>query len=93
MSRTFVRVELEHATAEPAFCTAMSERGFVRTVKSRATHKQLRMPPGMFLIERTSAREALELTRDAARNSNTRVRIFCVPVEGKVRFSNLLPAG
>lgn len=67
----------------------MSELGFVQTVKGRMKRKNLRLPSGMYLIERTSALEALELTRQAARQANVRARIFCVPVGGAVRFGNL----
>lgn len=89
MARTFVRVELEHATAEPAFSLAMGERGFVRTVTGKLKRAPLRLPDGMYLIERTGPVEALELTRDAAKESNVRARIFCLPVDGDVRFANL----
>jgi hypothetical protein len=89
MARTFVRVELEFAHAEALFSSAMGELGFVRTVKGRTTRENLRLPSGMYLIERTSAVEALELTRQAARQAKVRARIFCVPVGGAVRFGNL----
>jgi hypothetical protein len=89
MARTVVRVELEFAQAEVLFSNAMIELGFVRTVKGRTTRENLRLPSGMYLIERTSAREALELTRQAARQAKVRARIFCVPVGGAVRFGNL----
>ena len=92
MARTFVRVELEHAHAEGPFSTAMSELGFMRTVKGRRTRKALRLPSGMYLIDRTSPVQALELTRQAARQINVRARIFCVPVGGDVRFANLRSA-
>jgi hypothetical protein len=91
MARTFVRVELEFADAENRFLMAMDERGFHRTVKGRASGKRLRLPSGMYVIERTNPVEALELTRQAARQSNVRARIFCVPVGGDVRFGNLQP--
>ena len=78
MARTVVSVELEFADAEAPFTNAMSELGFVQSVKGRMTHKNLRLPSGMYLIERTSSSEALELTRQAARQANVRARIFCV---------------
>lgn len=90
MARTFVRVELEFPNAEIPFSTAMDELGFVRTVKGRISRKRLRLPSGMYLIERTSPVEALELTRQAARQANVRARIFCMPVGGAIRFGNLL---
>jgi hypothetical protein len=92
MARTFVRVEIEHARAEGAFSTAMGALGFVRTVVGRKHRKPLRLPSGMYLIERTSPVEALELTRQAAREVNVRVRIFCVPAGGDIRFGNLKAA-
>lgn len=91
MARTFVRVELEHAHAERSFSNAMGELGFLRTVKGRKTRKTLRLPSGMYVIRRTSPLEALELVRQAARESNVRARIFCVPVDGNIRFWNLRP--
>jgi hypothetical protein len=89
MARTFVRVELEFPDAEIPFSAAMGELGFVRTVTGRITRKKLRLPTGMYLIERTGPVEALELTRQAARQANVRVRIFCVPASGAIRFGNL----
>ena len=89
MSRTFVRVELEHVGAEPAFSMAMAELGFVQSVRGKKTSKQLRLPSGLYLIERTGPVEALELTRRAARASRVRARIFCVPASGHVRFGGL----
>jgi hypothetical protein len=89
MARTFVRVELEHSDAERSFSTAMGQLGFVRTVKGRKTLKMLNLPSGMYVIERTSPIEALELTRQAARASKTRVRVLCAPVGGDIRFCNL----
>jgi hypothetical protein len=89
MARTFVRVELEFADAEIPFSTAMAELGFVQTVTGRISRKRLRLPSGMYLIERTSPAQALELTRQAARLANVRARIFCVPVSGDIRFGNL----
>ena len=69
----------------------MAELGFVSTLTSRRTRRRLRLPSGMYLIERTSTVEALELTRQAARETNVRARIFCLPVDGNIRFSNLQP--
>jgi hypothetical protein len=89
MARTFVRVELEFADAEIPFSAAMAELGFVQTVTGRISRKRLLLPSGMYLIERTSPAEALELTRQAARLANVRARIFCVPVSGDIRFGNL----
>ena len=84
-----MRVELEHAHAERSFSMAMGELGFLRTVTGRKTRKTLRLPSGMYVIRRTGPAEALELVRRAARDSNVRARIFCVPVDGNIRFSNL----
>ena len=92
MVRTFVGVELEHTAAERSFSTTMGELGFARTVKGRKTRKALRLPSGMYVIERIGPREALELARQAARESNVRVRVFCLPVEGDIRFCNLQAA-
>ena len=89
MARTIVRFELEHSDAERAFSVAMGQLGFVRTVKGRKTRKMLSLPSGLYMIERTSPVEALELTRQAARESKTRVRAFCASVDGDVRFCNL----
>lgn len=91
MARTFVRVELEHSRAEHSFSIAMAELGFVSTVKGRKTRKTLRLPTGMYLINRTGPAEALELTRQAVRETKVRARIFCVPADGDIRFSNLQP--
>ena len=89
MIRTFVRVELEFPHAEIPFSTAMDELGFVRTIKARISGKKLRLPSGMYLIERTGPVEALELTRQAARQANVRARIFCMPASGAIRFGSL----
>jgi hypothetical protein len=67
----------------------MNELGFIRTIKGRRTGKALRLPDGMYLIERASARRALGLTRQAARAADVEARIFCVPVGDPVRFGNL----
>lgn len=90
MMRTFVRVELEFPHAEVPFSTAMDELGFVRTVTGRIRRKKLRLPSGMYLIENTGPVEALELTRQAARQAKVRARIFCMPASGAIRFGNLL---
>jgi hypothetical protein len=71
------------------FLNAMGERSFVRTVKGRMTHQALRLPNGMYLIERKTAVEALALARDAARAANVEARIFCVSAGNGVRFGNL----
>ena len=89
MARTIVRVELEHSDAERSFSAAMGQLGFVRPIKGRKLRKTLRLPSGLYMIERTSPVEALELTRQAARESKTRVRAFCAPVDGDIRFCNL----
>jgi len=67
----------------------MGERGFVQTVKGRTTRKALRLPNGMYLIERKTAVQALGLTRQAARAANVEARIFCVAAGNGVRFGNL----
>jgi hypothetical protein len=89
MTRTFVRVELEFPHTEIPFSAAMDGLGFVRTIKARISHKNLRLPSGMYLIERTGPVEALELTRQAARQTNVRARIFCMPAGGAIRFGSL----
>jgi len=89
MARTFVGVQLENAEAEQAFSLAMGVRGFIRTVTSKLKRRALRLPAGMYLIDRAGPVEALELTRDAARETNVRARIFCLPVDGDIRFANL----
>ena len=92
MERTFVRVELEHAHAEAPFAAAMGQLGFTQTVTGRMTRKPLHLPSGMYLLERADPVKALELTRQAARQTNVRVRIFCVPAGGDIRFANLQAA-
>jgi hypothetical protein len=67
----------------------MDELGFVRTIKGRKTGRALRLPDGMYLIERANARQALGLTRQAARAAEVEARIFCVPAGDPVRFGNL----
>jgi hypothetical protein len=91
MARTFVRVELEHTEAETPFSVAMDGLGFVRTVLGRKNRRQLRLPSGMYLLERASPVQALALARQAAREANVRARIFCVPGDGEIRFGNLQP--
>jgi len=94
MARTFVRVELVERTGEldQRFSIAMGERGFVGTVKGRTTHQALRLPDGMYLIERKTAAQALELAREASRAANVEARIFCVSAGNGVRFGNLAVA-
>lgn len=92
MARTFVHVELEHEDARRAFSDAMAEVGFVQTVLGRKDRQPLRVPTGMYLIERTGPTEALALTREAGRKANVRLRIFCVPAGADVRFGNLQAA-
>jgi hypothetical protein len=75
------------------FAAAMGERGFVRTVKGRTTHQALRLPDGMYLIERKTAVQALGLAREASRAANVEARIFCIAAgAGGVRFGNLAVA-
>jgi limonene-1,2-epoxide hydrolase len=95
MVRTFTRVELVEHTHEldQRFAAAMGERGFVRTVKGRTTHQALRLPDGMYLIERKTAAQALGLAREASRAANVEARIFCIAAgAGTVRFGNLAVA-
>jgi len=91
MARTFVRVELVERNPEldERFSVAMTERGFVRTIKGRTTHQALRLPDGMYLVERKTAAEALALAREASREANVEARIFCVAAGNGVRFGNL----
>lgn len=91
-ARTFVKVELidEHGDAETPFLSAMAELGFRQTITGRKTRKALRLPRGMYFIERTLPVKALGLTRKAARKANVEARIFCVPAGGNVSFRNLL---
>lgn len=89
--RTFVLVELEHAEADQSFATAMRGLGFTRTVTGKPSRRSLRLPGNTYLIERTGAVEALELAREAARKSQVRARIFCVPAQGDLRFGGLQP--
>ena len=71
------------------FSTAMDELGFMRTIKGRKTGKALRLPYGLFLIERANAKQALGLTRQAARTAEVEARIFCMPAGDPVCFGNL----
>ena len=91
MARTFVRVELvvRDGQSNNRFSTAMDELGFVRTIKGRKRGRPLRLPDGMYLIERANAVRALGLTRQAARAAEVEARIFCVPAGDPVRFGNL----
>jgi hypothetical protein len=91
MKRTFVLVELVVQDDQPStrFSTAMDELGFVRIIKGRKTGKALRLPEGMYLIERANAEQALGLTRQAARAADVEARIFCVPAGEPVRFGHL----
>jgi hypothetical protein len=95
MARTFVRVEIVGRNHEAdaqllgRLATAMGDLGFVRTIKGRTTHQTLLLPDGMYLVERKTAAEALELAREAARAANVEARIFCVAAGNGVRFGNL----
>ena len=91
MARTFARVELVDRTPEldARFSAAMTDRGFVRTIKGRTTHQALSLPDGMYLVARKTAVEALELAREASREANVEARIFCVAAGNGVRFGNL----
>ena len=92
MARTFIHVELVQGDedASAPFWTAMQEAGFARTVKGRRSHRTLRLPSGMYVIDDITPVEALELTRGAARTAKVEARIFCLPVVGDVRFGNLM---
>lgn len=70
----------------------MAERGFVATVKGRATHQAFRLPDGLYLIERKTAVQALALAREASQAANVETRIFCVAAGNGVRFGNLAVA-
>jgi hypothetical protein len=90
-ARTFVRVELVEANGDGTspFADAMTELGFRRTIKGSKTRVTLRLPSGMYFIEKTEPVAALDLTRQAARKANVEARIFCVPAGGDVRFGHL----
>jgi hypothetical protein len=92
MARTFVRVELVTSDVASAggFDAAMAKAGFSRTVKGRRSHRALRLPEGMYVIAQITPVEALELTRDVARDTKVEARIFCLPVTGGVKFGNLM---
>ena len=90
--RTFVHVELEFEDTRPAFSREMADLGFVQTVLGRKDKQPLRVPSGMYLIEGAAPTDALALTREAGRRANVRLRIFCVPAGGDVRFGNLQQA-
>ena len=91
MGRTFVCVELvgSEPAREQAFSAAMAELGFTHSVLGRKTHKPLRLPTGMYLIENKTPEQALAQAREAAGSVNVEARTFCVPVGGDVRFGNL----
>ena len=91
MARTFVSVELRDRSAITRFATAMDELGFLQSVKGRKKGQPLRLPSGMFLLERATPERALELTRQALRSANAQARIFCVPSSDDVRFGHLRP--
>ena len=68
---------------------AMRKRGFRRTVRGQPSRRTLRLPEGMFVIDRVTPAEALKLTRSALADLRVEARIFCVPGGGDVRFGNL----
>lgn len=91
MARTFVSVELRNRRAITRFATAMDQLGFLQTVRGAKKGKALRLPKGMFLLERASPTEALELARQAVRTANVQAHIFCIPATANVKFANLSP--
>ena len=91
MARTFVTVELRDHTASTRFATSMENLGFVQHVKGRIKGQPLRLPAGMFLLEKSTATEALELVRRAVKETNVQAHIFCIPAGDDVRFGNLQP--
>jgi len=91
MARTFVSVELRDRSAFTRFANAMDDLGFLQSVKGRKKGQPLRLPVGMFLLERATADQALELARRAVRDTNVQAHIFCVPAGDDVRFGNLQP--
>ena len=91
MARTFVSVELRDRRALARFSVEMDSLGFRQTVRGRKKGLPLKLPVGVFLLERATAFEALELARKAAGNTNVQARFFCVPAGGEVRFGNLCP--
>lgn len=82
-------VELRDRRALARFSTEMDGLGFHRSVRGRKKGVSLRLPSGMFFLERATPVEALELARRAALNTNVQARFFCVPVNDEVRFGNL----
>jgi hypothetical protein len=92
MARTFVHVELEFEKDRAAFSREMAELGFEQTVLGRKDKLPLRVPAGMYWIEGKEPVDALAMTREAGRRTNVRLRIFCVPAGGEVRFGNLAQA-
>ena len=89
MARTFVTVELRDRRALARFSTEMDGLGFVQSVRGRKKGLPLKLPRGMFLLERATPVEALELARRAAQNTKVQARFFCVPTNDEVRFGNL----
>jgi hypothetical protein len=91
MARTYVHVELVKRSASIAsrFWAAMRDRGFRRTVRGQPSRRTLRLPEGMFVIDRATAAEALKLARGAVDDARAKARIFCIPGGGDVRFGNL----
>ncbi len=89
MARTFVTVELRDRRAFVRFSSEMNGLGFEQSVRGRKHGMPLRLPRGMFLLERATPVEALELARRAAHNTNVQARFFCVPANDAVRFGNL----
>ncbi len=91
MGRTFVSVELRDSSATTRFETVMEDLGFVQVVKGRIKGQPLRLPAGMFLLENSTATQALELVRRAVKEANVQAHIFCIPAGDDVRFGNLQP--
>lgn len=91
MGRTFVNVELRDRSAIARFASAMNALGFVQIVKGRKKGNALRLPKGMFILERATPVRALELARRAIQTTNVQARVFCVPATDEVRFGNLRP--
>lgn len=91
MARTFVRVELVEpdTDAYPPLWQALFELGFTRTIKGKKTGRAFRLPKGFYLLENTTAEQALELAKKATRAANVEARVFCVPAASGVRFANL----
>ena len=91
MARTFVSVELRDDSASTRFAAAMESLGFVQNVRGRIKGQPLRLPHGMFLLEKSNATQALDLVRRAVRETNVQAHIFCIPAGDDVRFGNLQP--